>query len=181
MWDWQSGALAAVTTSDPNGPWCRSVIGGIAGYFAGLPGWHKLIPDTTSQLVTAGRGTKSSNSAPGFNTPDYGNTDNYVAASRVSDGSLAVIYCGQHFSITINQAKMQAGYTATWVDPVTTATTAATPGATYNSTPLGNNSAGDPDWALVLQGPVVTAATTVPLPAATSRHPVTVPFYCGRR
>jgi hypothetical protein len=153
VWMWQNGALAAVTTSDPNGPFCRVTVGTIVSYFTSLPGWYKLIADTGNALVTAGRGTRSTNNAPGFSTPNYGNTDNYVAASRVSDGSLAVIYCGQHFSITIDQTKMQAGYAATWVDPVTCATTSTSTGSSYSSTGQGNNSAGNPDWALVLHKP----------------------------
>jgi hypothetical protein len=158
IWTWQSGAAAGLA-SDPAGPWCTTTGPAVSAYFTSLPGWHKLVPDTGSALVTSGRGSKSTSAAPGF-TPanSYGDTDNYVAASRVSDGSLAVIYCGQHFSITIDQAKMAAGYTATWVDPSSLAVTAATAGSSYNSTPQGNNSAGNPDWVLVLQASVTAAS-----------------------
>jgi Protein of unknown function (DUF4038) len=152
VWAWQSGAVAALT-SDPNGPWITGHIGNVISYFTSLRNWYKLVPDTSSVLVTAGRGTRGTSPAPTLGAPDYGDTNNYVCASRVADGSLAVIYCGQHFSITIDQTKMQAGYTATWVDPASTATQAAVTGSTYNSTPLGNNSAGNPDWVLALQGP----------------------------
>jgi hypothetical protein len=63
-----------------------------------------------------------------------------------------VIYSGKALNITIDQSKMAAGYTVTWIDPVTGATFAGTPGSTYNSTTArGNNSAGDPDWVLVLK------------------------------
>jgi Protein of unknown function (DUF4038) len=150
VWQWQAGAVTDLTT-DPNGNWCTSVAGTVTSYYTSLPGWHKLIPDTGSVLVTAGRGTRGTNSAPGFSTPDYGDANTYVAASRVSDGSLAVIYCRQHYSITIDQTKMQAGYSAYWVDPATCAATSTTTGSTYNSAGQGNNSAGDPDWVLVLK------------------------------
>ena len=156
VWNWGSTALSTVTVSDPIGPFCRSVIGGIVSYFSSLTDWWKLIPDTGNVLIIAGRGTKATSSAPGFLTPNFGNTDNYVAGSVTPTGTLAVIYCGQHFSITIDQTKMAAGYTATWVDPNTAATTSTTAGSTYNSTPLGNNSAGNPDWVLVLQAPLTT-------------------------
>ena len=150
IWQWQSGAVAALT-SDPNGTWCTSVAGTVTSYFTSLPGWWKLIPDTGNALVTAGRGTRGSNSAPGFNAPNYGDSNTYVAASRVADGSLAVIYCRQHYSITIDQSKMAGGYSAAWVDPATCAVTSTTAGSTYNSTGQGNNSAGNPDWVLVLR------------------------------
>jgi Putative collagen-binding domain of a collagenase len=76
-----------------------------------------------------------------------------VAASITPSGSLAMLYLPNATTITINQSLMQSGYTATWVDPVSGATSPATPGSTYNSTAQGNNSQGDPDWVLVLQAP----------------------------
>jgi hypothetical protein len=151
LFKWPSTAVADLTT-DPNGTWITSHNAALLSYFAGLAGWHQLIPDTGNVFVTAGRGTRGTSPGPG-GAPNYGNTDGYVAASITPAGTLAVIYSGQHFSITVNQAKMVPGYTATWVDPLSLAQTATTAGSTYNSTPLGNNSAGNPDWALVLQAP----------------------------
>ena len=164
VWQWQNGALAAVTT-DPNGTFVTSTCGVITTYFTSLAGWHTLIPDTGNVFITSGRGTKTTNDAPGFNPAKYGDSDNYVAGSITPDGSLAVIYCGQFFTITINQALLAPGYTATWVDPVTAATTATATGGTYNSTPLGNNSAGNADWVLVLQGPPAPPAPFTAQPA----------------
>jgi hypothetical protein len=46
---------------------------------------------------------------------------------------------------------MTAGYSATWADPVTCATTSATVASTYSHS--GANSAGGADWVLVLRGP----------------------------
>ena len=151
-WSWGADALANSETEN----WYAVIAPAIVAAFTGLPGWHRLMPDTSSQLVTSGRGTSSTGITTGSNY--LGGTDDYVAAARVADGSLAVIYGAKAYSITINQAKMAAGYTATWVDPFTGARTATTAGSAYNSGGLGNNSAGYPDWALVLQGPAVTAA-----------------------
>ena len=151
VWTWNSSAVGALTT-DPNGNWIPHQLPAVITYFTSLANWWKLVPDTGSALVTSGRGTRATAPAPDT-TLNYGDSDDYVAASRVSDGSLAVIYCAQHFSITINQTLMQSGYSATWVDPWNTATTATATGGSYSSTALGNNSAGNPDWALVLHKP----------------------------
>ena len=158
VWQWQSNAVTNLTT-DPNGTWITGHIGSVISYFTGLADWHKLVPDTGNVFITAGRGTKSTNDAPGFNAAKYGDTDNYVAGSITPTGTLAVIYSGQHFSITIDQTKLNAGYTATWVDPWNLSTTGTTSGSTYNSTGQGNNSQGNPDWVLVLQAPPATTAT----------------------
>jgi hypothetical protein len=154
IWPWASTAAAQVTGKT----FYTSVMPAIAKAFGGLTDWQKLVPDTSSVLVTAGRGTHASPiSSGGGGTPYTANTDNYVTASRIPDtgsgSSLAVIYCGLAMNITIDQSKMKAGYTATWLDPVNGATYAGTAGSTYNSaTARGNNSAGDPDWVLVLRG-----------------------------
>jgi hypothetical protein len=151
---WDSGSAAWVTGYS----FYTDVIPAITAAFRGLTGWQQLFPDTTSQMVTAGRGTHASPLVSGGSAIAYGeNTDSYVTASRTPDAgsgsSLAVIYCGLAMSITIDQTKMKAGYTATWIDPVNGATFAGTTGTTYNSTTArGNNSAGDPDWVLVLRG-----------------------------
>jgi Protein of unknown function (DUF4038) len=162
LWTWQSDAVTRLTT-DPNGTWITGSGAGVISYFTGLKNWHQLIPDTNSRFIVAGRGTRATDGGPG--TVAYGDTDNYVAGSITPDGSLAVVYCRAAMSITVDQTRLGAGYTATWVDPVTVATQSAGTGSTYNSGPLGTNSAGDPDWVLVFQGPPVTpAGVGVPLP-----------------
>lgn len=153
IWGWPSTAAATVTSKS----FYTSVIPAIAAAFSGLTDWQKLTPDTSSVLVTAGRGTHATAIVSGGGgTPYTGNTDTYVTASRTPDSgsgsSLAVIYSGKALNITVDQSKMVAGYTVTWIDPVSGATFAGTPGSTYNSTTArGNNSAGDPDWVLVLK------------------------------
>jgi hypothetical protein len=177
---WSSTAVASLT-GDGAFP---ATVKNIYTLFSGLPGWWKLIPDTGNALVTAGRGTRAV-----YNSNEYlANTDNYVAASRVADGSLAVIYCAAAMSITIDQAKMAPGYTATWADPASGALTGTATGSTYSSSGLGSNSAGGADWVLILQGTPVAApaapALTAPLPPGwfpgadrVTTQPGGIPFY----
>ena len=144
VYPWDSTSAGLVTSKT----FYSGQVPAIVSTVKALPGWWLLQPDTTSVLVTAGRGTKYTGAAPYVS-----NTDTWVTASRVSDGSLALIYMSSPTTITIDQTKMVSGYTATWVDPASGATSSATPGTTYNSTAKGNNSAGDTDWALILKGP----------------------------
>jgi Protein of unknown function (DUF4038)/Putative collagen-binding domain of a collagenase len=151
VYPWTSGAAAAVT-----GDWFfANNAPHIVSAFTGLTGWHLLIPDTGNALITGGRGTRAAGLSSGGGGGQYepAFTSSYVAASRVPDGTLAVLYLPNHTTITIDQAQMAAGYTAAWVDPVSGDASTTTPGSTYNSTAKGTNSAGDPDWVLVLKGP----------------------------
>lgn len=174
LWMFATSAALGRVSSDPNGTWTTTNVGRIATYFGGLTDWHKLIPDTGNVFVTAGRGTRGTCDAPGsgFNVRT-GNT--YVAASITPNGTLAVIYCRAAMSITIDQTKMNTGYTATWVDPSNpTLTQSATTGSTYSSSGLGNNAAGQPDWVLVLQAPpAITATAGVAAATATALSPLT--------
>ncbi len=155
LWDDMTGTVAPLcVTSDPYGTWFSATAGTIRAFFEGLPGFHQLIPDTSSALVTSGRGTRVTTLSPsgnGIRLSAFPPTNNYVSASKTPSGNLAVIYIPQGGTIGIDQTKMPAGYTATWVDPVTCATTAGTAGSSY-TTP-GSNSAGNPDWVLVLATP----------------------------
>jgi Protein of unknown function (DUF4038)/Putative collagen-binding domain of a collagenase len=151
VYPWTSTSLAAVSSN-----WFfANNLGNIVRYFTSLPSWYQLLPDLTSSLVTGGRGTRVSGYASGGSGGSYepAFTNSWVAASITPSGSLAMLYLPNATTITINQSLMQSGYTATWVDPVSGATSPATPGSTYNSTAQGNNSQGDPDWVLVLQAP----------------------------
>jgi hypothetical protein len=147
IWQWQSTAQAAAAA---NWFWVNCAAN-IRTAVESLPGWHLLIPDTSSLLVTAGRGTRKTFSGVQY---EPATTDAYVTASRVPDGSLALIYMSHATTITIDQTQMAGGaghYTATWIDPVSGAKTSATPGTTYNSTAKGSNSQGTADWVLALQ------------------------------
>ena len=118
-----------------------------------LPGWYKLVPDTSSVLVTAGRGTRWLDSNDNFITTS---TNTYVTASKTADGKLAVIYnpAANTQTITVNGALMVPGYTATWIDPTSGATSNAGISSTYTNSTA--NSTGDNDWLLVLQAPAAT-------------------------
>jgi hypothetical protein len=154
IWGWASTSAATVTGKAIYTAWVPAIVAA----FGGLPEWWKLTPDTSSVLVTAGRGTHAAALVSGGSATYYtANTDNYVTASRTPDSgsgsSLAVLYCGLAMNVTVDQSKMRSGYTATWLDPVSGATFAGSAGSTYNSaTARGNNSAGDPDWVLILRG-----------------------------
>lgn|GEM_PF-3816246 len=123
------------------------------GIFQGLGNWHKLVPDTSSHLVTAGRGTHlgpiSDVAAP------YTGGNTYVSASLATDGTLAVIYnpAANSQTITVNGSLMNPGYTASWVDPATGAKANAGISSTYTNSTL--NSVGEHDWLLVLQAPAI--------------------------
>lgn len=176
-WQWQSTAQASAA----NNWWQKNSAGKIRAAIEALPGWHLLVPDTSSALVTAGRGTHATGLSSGGGGGQYepAVTDSYVTASRTPDSgsgsSLALVYLSHAATITIDQSKMVAGYAASWMDPVTGALTSTATGSTYTSS--GSNSQGEPDWALVLQAPgagvsatagvaAVSAAAAAPVAAA---------------
>jgi hypothetical protein len=166
LWQWTSGAPAAL----PAQWFAANNAGNIRALMESLTGWQTLVPDTSSVLVTAGRGTRGSQLASGGGGGQYepATTNSFVSASRTPDtgsgSALAVMYLPNATTITIDQTKLVSGYAASWVDPITGAKTSTTAGTTYNSTAKGNNSQGDPDWVLVLQGtPAVTGATPQPV------------------
>jgi hypothetical protein len=150
IWQWDSSSLAASATDW----WYANSAGKIRALFESLPEWYNLIPDTSSVLVTSGRGTHASGFTSGGGGGQYevAFTDSYVTASRTPDGKLAVIYLSHPTTIGIDQSQMAAGYKAYWADPVTGVKTLTSSGSSYNSGSQGNNSQGDPDWALVLIG-----------------------------
>lgn len=107
--------------------------------------WWRLAPDTGSTLVTAGRGTNG--------------TETYVTVAKTSSPQdLALIYIPSGGSITVAMSGFSGSVTARWVDPASGAITnvSGSPFANSGSQVLnassakGNNSAGDPDWVLVL-------------------------------
>src|SRR6185437_2756618 len=122
--------------------------------------WYNLLPDLSSALVTAGRGTRVTGlGAGGSGTPyEPSFVNSWVTASKTPDGTLAVAYLPNSTTITVNTALLASGWAASWIDPVTGASTAAGAGPTYNSTAKGTNSQGDPDWVLVFQAPPIGRA-----------------------
>jgi len=112
--------------------------------------WWLLVPDQTHQVVTGGFGTANPNNENLYNA-------NYATTAWIPNGSLSLTYVpSSPTTLTIAMSKF-AGPTVTaqWYDP-TNGTFTAVPGSFPNfgtqtfATP-GNNSAGDPDWVLVLQ------------------------------
>ena len=76
----------------PEATFWSTVIPAIGTAFQRLTNWNLLRPDTSSQLVTSGRGTHTTGQQDYYS---YQDTDNYVTASRTPNGSLAVIFLSQ--------------------------------------------------------------------------------------
>lgn len=131
--------------------------------------WHKLAPDLTSQLVTAGRGTYvtggGNGATSGTDTDPLDN--NYVTAALATDGSLAMVYVPAGGSITVDTSKVP-GYTAAyWVDPTNAdSTTTATFSSGVTTPPGTAHGDGSHDWLLVMEGP--GSGTTIQKTSATS-------------
>lgn len=164
VYHWGSDAYAEVTSNT----FYTTTVPAIVGVVNSLPNWHLLLADTSSQLVTAGRGTHASALVSGGSGGQYlSDTDAYVSASwiqsGVNAGTLAVIYFTHAATITIDESKMAAGYTAKWVDPASGATMSTTTGPTYTTVGKSANSDGQNDWVLVLQ------KTTGTTPVSTTR------------
>jgi uncharacterized protein DUF4038/collagenase-like protein with putative collagen-binding domain len=112
--------------------------------------WYNLVPDQNHTMVTSGYGTLDS-------SPDINciNTNDYVTTSYLPDGTASVSYLPRSTTVTVELSKFDGSVTAKWYDPTSGSsnTIAGSPFANTGShgfsTP-GNNSAGDPDWVLLL-------------------------------
>lgn len=129
-------------------------VGYLADLFAPRQ-WYDLVPDQSHSVVTAGYGTFASSGSIGSN--------DYVTAARTPDGSLVMAYLPISTTITVDLTKLSAPAIARWYDPTNGlySTIAGSPlsnTGTWQFTPPGPNSTGDPDWVLVLE-------------AATSKRP----------
>src|SRR5439155_2279569 len=126
---------------------------------------------------------------------------------RTQDGTLGVVYTPVSHTLTIAMSSFAGPVTARWYDPSADTFTniSGSPfpnSGSHNFTTPGNNSAGDPDWVLLLQAalgsptptptqsPTATptpapTATPTPTPAATpTPTPIsqcTVPNFIGVR
>ncbi len=147
-------------------PFATTDLGLIWNAYAALPGWHQLVPDTASTLVTSHRGTAlpvfATNTSESYTgIPGGGNLGSarsyYVTASINPAGTLAVIYLPDATgtqnggAIAVNGSLMHAGYTAWWMDPATGVMTSTTVSSTYSNSNA--NSQGGADWVLVLRYP----------------------------
>jgi hypothetical protein len=115
--------------------------------FGGVPWWN-LVPDSGHEIVTEGYGTYN-----GANSNLAAAT--YCTTAWITNGSLALTYCPNRSTLTVNFAEFSGPVTAEWYDPSNGAYTsiAETPFAnsgTQSFTTPGNNHDGDPDWVLVL-------------------------------
>ncbi|HXQ81963.1 MAG TPA: DUF4038 domain-containing protein [Opitutaceae bacterium] len=121
------------------------------GYMESLFGarkWYDLVPDQTHAFVTAGYGSFVSSGS--FVANDY------VAAALTPDGSLGMAYLPQGGTITVAMTRLRNLVMARWFDPSANAFTpiAGSPfsnAGTRRLTSPARNSAGDPDWVLVLE------------------------------
>ena len=102
--------------------------------------WHTLVPDSSHTLLTANYGT------------DDGG-DNYCLAAKSADGTLGLVFITFATNVTTNLNQMAGAVTAQWYDPTNGTYSSAGSGLTgsHQFTHPGNNSAGAPDWALLLE------------------------------
>ncbi len=118
--------------------------------------WYDLVPDQKHAFVTAGYGHFISTGPRFANNPaGYGNHD-YVTAAVTPDGTLGMAYLPQGGTITVDMSKLQKGITARWFDPTENAFGAIADSpfsnrGTHSFTSPRKNSAGAPDWVLVLE------------------------------
>lgn len=151
---WANGLTSQAEEAGTAGDFQRNVFPAVTSYLTKLANWWKLKPDLANAFITAGRGTRAPYQTEGVQNQYTGATpDTYVSGSYSSDGTIAMIYFsrGVTTTITIDQTKMNGGYTAWWVDPCTCAVTSTTTGANYTK-PVSANAAGDHDWVLLLKG-----------------------------
>ena len=111
--------------------------------------WWNLVPDTAHLVVTSGYGIYD-----GSNTNFT--TATYCTTSWITSGSLALTYCPNASTLTVNLANFSGPVTAQWYDPSSGGYTAISGSpfpnsGTHQFTTPGSNHDGDPDWVLVLQ------------------------------
>jgi len=111
--------------------------------------WWLMIPDTTSMIITAGRGTYSNAGDAPINTNDY------ATCAYIAGVSLAMIYMPANRTMTVDMSQFSNTVTCRWFDPTdgSYAADAASPHAnsgTHDFSRAGANASGDHDWILVL-------------------------------
>jgi len=105
--------------------------------------WYDLVPDQEHTVVTVGFGNFGS--------------DNYATVARTPNGKLVIAYVPSARTIVVDMSKLSGPVTGRWYDP-TVGTFANIPGSPFanigsrNFTTPGNNTDGDGDWVLVLEG-----------------------------
>jgi hypothetical protein len=143
LWEFGSSFPLSATAPDNwkaqlGGP-ADAMLAPMAALVAGRA-WHLLVPDQSSTLVTAGRGTLG----------DLG----YVAAARTPDGKLAITYLPAGNPITIALSQLSGTITARWFDPTSGAYMSAgtfPPSGSQSFSRSTPNATGDHDWVLLLE------------------------------
>jgi hypothetical protein len=118
--------------------------------------WYDMVPDQKHTFVIAGYGRFIS-TGPGATRTRARFADNdYVTAALTSDGTLGMAYLPQGGTIIVAMNKFGHDVTARWFDPTDDSFKAIAGSPLTNRgnrcfTAPGKNSAGDPDWVLVLE------------------------------
>ena len=128
------------------------------GYMKNLFGvrrWYDLVPDQNHAFVTAGYGSFISVPPRHAVAQRFARND-YVTAALTPDGALGIAYLPQGGTITVALSRLRNGITAQWFDPCanTFQSIDGSPfpnAGTRQFTAPGKNSAGDPDWVLLLE------------------------------
>lgn|SRR5208283_1173361 len=118
--------------------------------------WYELAPDQKHIFVTAGYGSFISTGPPATGTRGRFADNDYVTAAWTPDGGLGMAYLPQGGTISVDLSKLQNGISGRWFDPANN-TFQQIAGAPFSNrgrhrfSAPGKNSAGDPDWVLVLE------------------------------
>jgi len=115
-------------------------------------------------------GTCQENRHGTFSASGHVGGNDYAAGLRTQDGTLGVVYTPVCHTLTIVLSSFAGLVTARWYDPSADTFTniSGSPfpnGGSHNFTTPGNNSVGDPDWALLLP-----AALGSPTPTPTAHN-----------
>jgi len=116
--------------------------------FGSVP-WWELVPDSAHEVVTAGYGTYDGSN-------QNLTTATYCTTGWIAGGSLALTYCPNAATLTVDLGQFSGPVTAQWYDPSNGTYTAVSGSPFPNSgnqdfTTPGNNHDGNPDWVLVLE------------------------------
>jgi hypothetical protein len=125
--------------------------------------WYDLVPDQLHTFLIAGYGI--------FSAIGHVGDNDYATGLQTQDGTLGVVYTPVSHTLTIAMSSFAGPVTARWYDPTADAFTNISGSPFPNSgiqdfTTPGNNSAGDPDWVLLLQA-ALGSPTPTPTPTAT--------------
>jgi len=104
--------------------------------------WHRIVPDTKHEIVTAGFG-------------ELGKTD-YATTAWIPDGTLAITYLPVRRTVSVDLSKFNNPVSARWFDPTSGGYVKIAGSPFDNSgkrelTPPGKNKGGDSDFIFILE------------------------------